>query len=93
MTAYESLVAVRIAAGAVALGAYWTAAAVRKGSPIHRLAGKVFLSAMLGIIATALPISIVFLVPGSAPFGIFLAFLVMITATACCICSVSSVLA
>jgi hypothetical protein len=41
------------AAGALALVAFWTAAALRKGGPRHRLAGRVHQWAMLAVIATA----------------------------------------
>ena len=44
--------------GALALVSFWTAALARKGSQAHRYAGRVFLLAMLGILITALPLTI-----------------------------------
>jgi len=81
MTAYKLLLMVHVAAGSLALLTYWTAAVVRKGSMLHRRVGQVFLLAMLGIVLTALPIAAKFFVEGKTAFGVFFAYLVVITFT------------
>lgn len=83
MSIYQALVFLHIAAGSVALISFWTAAALRKGSPRHKSVGKVYLLAMLGILATSLPMAIWIAARGNLPIGIFLGYLVVITGTAC----------
>lgn len=78
MTAYETLVAVHGIAGAVALATFWTAAIARKGSPVHRGAGKVFFLAMLGIVATAIPMVPAFVSRGMHGIATFLGYLVVL---------------
>lgn len=53
MTAYQTLVACHAAIGTIALAAFWSAAFLRKGSPLHRRAGQLFLLAMGGISSPA----------------------------------------
>lgn len=81
MDAYRVLVVAHIAAGSVALLTFWAAAFARKGSPWHKRVGKGYLLAMLGILATALPMSAVFLARGRVGIGVFFAYLVVITGT------------
>ena len=81
MTAYQMLVIAHIAAGSVALLTFWTAAIARKGSSIHKAVGKGYLLSMLGILATALPMSLVFISRGRIGIGVFFAYLVVITGT------------
>ncbi len=81
MDAYRLLVITHIAAGSVALLTFWTAAFARKGSPVHKRAGKGYLLAMLGILATSLPMAAVFLARGRIGLGVFFAYLVVITGT------------
>lgn len=82
MPAYSLLVATHAAIGAVALVAFWSAAFLRKGSPRHRRAGQVFLLAMLGILATGLPMAAyAWLVRDRPVTAAFLAYLLVITAT------------
>lgn len=83
VTLYNGLVAIHVAAGSVALVTFWTAGLARKGSPVHKRAGKIYLVAMLGIIATAALMAVIFLARGRTVFGTFLAYLVVITTTAC----------
>jgi hypothetical protein len=79
---YRLLVMLHIAAGTVALLSYWSAALARKGSPLHVRSGKVYWKAMVVICATAVPMSIFFFLRGQADIGTFLAYLVVISATA-----------
>jgi hypothetical protein len=81
MTAYQWLVTAHIAAGSVALLTFWTAAVARKGSPLHKGVGKAYLIAMLGILASALPMAMVFISRGRIGIGVFFAYLVVITGT------------
>lgn len=83
MSLYSALVYAHIAAGGAALICYWGAALARKGSPLHRRVGRSYLIAMLGIIATALPMAIWLTALGKTTVGAFLGYLVVITATAC----------
>lgn len=83
MSGYGMLVTAHIAAGTTALLAFWIAGLARKGRPLHRFAGRAFLLAMLGILASALPMSVFHLAQGRVQAGIFLAYLVVITATTC----------
>lgn len=79
MTVYPSLVIAHIAAGGVALLTFWSAAIARKGSRVHKSAGKAYLLSMLGILATALPMALVFIGRGRIGLGVFFAYLVVIT--------------
>ena len=78
---YPILVSLHGLAGAVSLLSFWLAAFARKGSPLHRGSGKVYLLAMLGICITALPMAATFFLRGQNGIGTFLAYLVVITAT------------
>src|SRR5690606_2582584 len=67
--------------GVIALATFWLAAALRKGSPVHRLSGKIYLIAMTAIIATGFPLVIQRLVDDQMVTATFLAYLLVITAT------------
>lgn len=79
--AYSLVVAIHGAIGIVALFAFWTAALLRKGSPLHRRVGQGYLVAMVGIIVTALPLAGYKLLLGKPVVAAFLAYLAVITAT------------
>ncbi len=81
MTSYQILVAAHASIGVVALASFWSAAFLRKGSPLHRRAGQVFLLAMTGIIATGVPMAIDRFAQGHTVTATFLAYLLVITAT------------
>lgn len=78
---YPILVSIHGLAGVAALIAFWVAGFARKGSPLHRGSGKVYMLAMLGICVTALPMAANFFLRGLSGIGTFLAYLVVITAT------------
>ncbi len=82
MDAYRLLILVHACFGTLALASYWNAALSRKGSPWHKAAGRLYVKSMLGIIASALPIAAVAFARGNPGRGIFLSYLVVITATA-----------
>ena len=69
--------------GALALVSFWTAALARKGSQAHRYAGRVFLLAMLGILITALPLTISTWLRGQAVWAVFLGYLVILVGVNC----------
>ncbi|WP_157474912.1 hypothetical protein [Lysobacter sp. Root494] len=82
MTFYPTLVATHASIGVLALAAFWSAAFLRKGSPLHRRAGQSYLLAMTGIVATGLPMAVyAWLVRGQPVTGAFLAYLLVITGT------------
>lgn len=79
--AYSILVAAHGAVGTVALAAFWSAAALRKGGPAHRRAGQAYLLAMVGIVLTAIPLAGAKFADGKPVIAAFLAYLVVITST------------
>lgn len=81
MTAYQMLVASHGTVGVLALLTFWSAAFLRKGSPLHRRIGQGYLLAMLGIVVTALPMAAAKYAAGQPVIATFLAYLVVITAT------------
>ena len=82
MTAtYSIVVAAHGIVGVLALLTFWGAAALRKGSLLHRRIGQTYLIAMLGVIVTAVPLAAFKLKQGQPVVAAFLAFLVVITAT------------
>lgn len=78
---YPILVSLHGLAGAASLLSFWLAAFARKGGPLHRGSGKIYLVAMLGICITAVPMAANFFLRGQIGIGTFLAYLVVITAT------------
>ena len=81
MTAYSLLVASHAGIGLLALTTFWTAAALRKGSPLHRRVGQVYLLAMAGIILTGMPLAVARLYEGRPVTAAFLGYLVVLTAS------------
>ncbi|KFN50707.1 hypothetical protein [Arenimonas composti] len=80
MTPMSVIVTLHVATGAVALAAYWSAALLAKGSPRHRLAGRVFLLAMLAIVVTGVPMVARALSLGHPVTAAFLAYLLLLVA-------------
>lgn len=80
MTAYQMLVTAHGLVGTVALITFWAAAALRKGSVLHRRVGQTYLLAMVGIIVSALPIAWTIYTRGRPVNAAFLVYLVVITA-------------
>ena len=75
---YHAIVFTHALIGFAALATYWTAALSRKGSPLHRRAGRWFLWAMCGIGLTGLPIAGAFFLRGNLPGGVFFSYLLVI---------------
>jgi hypothetical protein len=72
-----------LCAGLIALVSFWIAGLARKGSRVHVLAGRTYLSAMLAIIATSLVLCAVMVLRGQLVQSAFLGYLVVITAATC----------
>jgi hypothetical protein len=68
--------------GAVALIAFWIAALASKGGEVHRRAGKVYLSALLGVLALSTLMVAGRALMGDPGLAIFLAFLISLVGTA-----------
>lgn len=83
MDTYRLTVYLHLAAGTLALVTYWSAALARKGSPLHIAVGRTYLLAMIVVLVTSAGLAAAFIVRGRPAIGTFLAYLVVITATAC----------
>jgi len=81
MSIYSMMVLVHVSLGTLALATFWTAGLSRKGSPLHKLTGKVYLLAMTGLLAAALPMSLKIIAWGKPVIGSFLLYLLVITST------------
>jgi hypothetical protein len=80
MTLYSISFFIHAGLGTLALATFWLAGLSRKGSPLHRAAGKVYLPAMAGLLLAAVPLVIG--VIGQRPVaGSFLLYLLVITTT------------
>jgi hypothetical protein len=78
----DVLAAVHVAGGAVSLVFFWIPAFAKKGGPLHRRAGRVYVRAMTAVVATSVPLSLVSFVRGNWVAGTFLLYLFVITSTA-----------
>lgn len=78
----EFLLAAHVAGGAVGLLAFWVPALARKGGPLHRKAGRVYVRGMGVVLATSVPLSLVSFFKGNWLAGTFLFYLFIITGTA-----------
>ncbi|MFY2763994.1 hypothetical protein [Arenimonas sp. MALMAid1274] len=66
--------------GVLALATFWTSGLSRKGSPVHRASGKLYLLAMTGLLLAAVPLTAAMLARNPVAGG-FLAYLIVITTT------------
>ena len=79
---YALMLFAHVAIGTVALGAFWTAGLARKGSPVHRKAGRVFMLAMLAVLVTSLVFVGRMTLRGQLFSATFFAYLIVISGTA-----------
>jgi hypothetical protein len=79
MDAYHLTLYTHAGLGTAALLSFWTAALAKKGSAPHKLAGKVYLLVMAGLLLPAIPLSWRALVHFSTVFGLFLFYLLVLT--------------
>lgn len=70
-------------AGTVALVTFWTAGLARKGSPLHKGVGKVYMVAMIAIVLTAIPLTLSMAFAGQWISATFLAYLVILVSHSC----------
>jgi hypothetical protein len=78
---YKALQFAHIGLGVVALATFWLAGLTRKGSPVHRAAGKVYLVAMVGLLVAAFPLAIRIWILKHWVAGVFLMYLEVIVIT------------
>lgn len=83
MDRYQLIVSAHIAAGSLALLLFWTAGLMKKGTPVHRKVGRVYLWAMLGVVVTAVPLANAAFAKGHVYSGLFLTYLVLLVSTSC----------
>lgn len=83
MELYDLSKSLHYAIGVIALGTFWSAALLRKGSPLHKRIGKIYLLAMVGIIFSAGLMTVVATLRDPGPRDAFLAYLLIITGTGC----------
>lgn len=76
------LAVIHVVGGAVGLLSFWVPAFARKGGPLHRKAGKVYVKGMALVIITGVPLAIATFAEGNWVGGTFLLYLVVITSTA-----------
>ncbi len=81
MSWYSNTAILHAAVGTLALTTFWIAGFSKKGSPIHKGAGKIYLLAMTGILLTAFPLVTSILLNGNPISGGFLLYLLIITTT------------
>lgn len=70
-------------AGTIALATFWTAGLSRKGSSLHKAAGKIYLLAMIGVVLTAVPLIVSQALAGRWVGATFLAYLVILVSHSC----------
>jgi uncharacterized membrane protein len=81
MSIYRLTVNLHYLIGLVALSTFWIAAFTRKGSPVHKLVGKIYLLAMTGIVSSAALMTVISTIRDPGPMDAFLGYLLIITAT------------
>jgi len=77
----QTLLGMHLVAGALALGLFWVPALTRKGSALHRSAGRWYTAAMAIITVTGFGLAALFLAGERWRTGVFLLFLGVITGT------------
>jgi uncharacterized membrane protein len=81
MSLYKIVLSLHGLLGALALATFWIAGLSRKGSPVHRAAGKVYLGAMAVLLVSALPLALRIALAKHPVAGAFLMYLEVITVT------------
>ncbi|MEO6172398.1 MAG: hypothetical protein ABIP02_04715 [Arenimonas sp.] len=81
MSWYSNTAILHAVVGTTALVTFWIAGMSKKGSPIHKTAGKVYLLAMVGILLSAFPMATFITMSGKPVIGGFLLYLLVITTT------------
>ncbi|MGH8049677.1 MAG: hypothetical protein ACREPB_03350 [Arenimonas sp.] len=81
MSWYSNTAILHAAVGTTALVTFWISGMSKKGSPVHKASGKVYLLAMVGILISAFPMAAFILLDDKPVIGSFLLYLLIITAT------------
>ncbi|MDZ4350541.1 MAG: hypothetical protein U1A22_13525 [Xanthomonadaceae bacterium] len=83
MELYQVAVITHIGAGSVALLTFWAAAWLKKGSPLHRRFGQIYLLAMLTVILSGVPLVLVLQERGHPVTALFLGYLLVLVSNSC----------
>lgn len=83
MQIYKIIALIHVLVGGISLLSFWITLLMPKGSPAHRLCGKIFLLAMIGVGATTLPLVVGVFSQGFQIWSIFLLFLTYFVGTQC----------
>lgn len=78
----ELVLMVHVAGGLVGLASFWVPAVARKGGPLHRKAGRIYVKGMALVVITGVPLAIATFADRNWIGGTFLLYLVVITGTA-----------
>jgi len=78
----ELLLVAHVVGGGVGLLSFWVPAISRKGGPLHRRAGKVYVKGMALVTITGGPLAVASFADGNWVGGTFLLYLIVITASA-----------
>lgn len=78
----EVLLVAHVIGGIVGLLSFWVPAFARKGGPLHRKAGRIYVKGMALVTITGVPLSLAAFAAGNWIGGTFLIYLVVITGTA-----------
>lgn len=69
---------IHIAAGSLALITFWTAGLMKKGTPVHRRVGQIYLLAMVAVIVTGIPLVLSLIERGQQVGALFLTYLLVL---------------
>lgn len=75
---HGTVLLLHVGIGAAALAGFWLAALARKGSPLHRFAGRAYQWAMAGILLTAPLLALDYFRRGETLWGVFFLYLVVL---------------
>ena len=81
MSWYSNTALLHAAVGTTALITFWIAGMTKKGSPLHKTTGKIYLLAMVGILLSAFPMATYIAINKSQVIGGFLLYLLILTMT------------
>ncbi len=81
MSWYSNTALLHAAVGTAALVTFWIAGMTKKGSPLHKTTGKIYLLAMVGILLSAFPMATYIAINKSQVIGGFLLYLLIVTMT------------
>ena len=81
MSWYSNTALLHAAVGTAALVTFWIAGMTKKGSPLHKTTGKIYLLAMVGILLSAFPMATYIAINKSQVIGGFLLYLLILTMT------------